>query len=176
MSAPNIRDPFGTFFLACIKDYRSVVNGAAISDKIWSEKFTEWHAAWTLFRQPKRKKRGGTLTDEEWVASLKVDPFLEGVDIDKEIAKCQFHFRNLPHPIIPSRKRLANWLKNADKTYAPKKSAAESDPVGWLEWMRVNRPDWRRFKEEAEGHPVPAWNHLPKDERAYIMAEMKKAL
>lgn len=174
MNAPNIRDPFGTFLRACFVEYKFTLPDGKISERLWIEKVDEWHAAWTLFRQPKPKKRGGALTDEEWVASLKVDPFLEGVDIDKEIAKCQFHFRNLPHPIIPSRKRLANWLKNADKTFAPKKPAEESDPAGWLEWMRVNRPDWRRFKEEAEGHAVPAWNHLPKDERAYIMAEMKK--
>lgn len=176
MSAPNLKDSFGIFLLACIKDYRSTHNGGPISDRMWQEKFEEWHTAWTTARKPKRKKRGGAMTDEEWVASLKVDPFLSGVAVDTEIAKCQFHFRNLAHPVIPSRKRIANWLKNADRTVAPRPpSPTETEPPGWLAWMRKHRPDWRRFREEREGHPVPEWNKLPKEDRAIILAEMKKS-
>lgn len=174
MSAPNIRSPFGEFLRACFIEYKASLPDGKISERLWIEKVDEWHAAWTLFRKPKRKKRGGPMTDEEWIASLKADPFLEGVDIDKEVAKCQFHFRNQPHPIVPSRARIVNWLKNADKKYTPVKFTPSTEPTGWLEWMRANRPGWRRFHEEAEGHPVPAWKHLPIVEQTVIMGEMKK--
>lgn len=177
MTIPNLRDPFEVFLFAALAEYTAtqLPPGVKLSVRLWQEQVARAHEAWHAARKPKRKKRGGAMTEEEWIASLKVDPFLAGVAVDTEIAKCQFHFRHLAHPVIPSRKRIANWLKNADRTVAPRAvSPGETEPLGWLEWMRKNRPDWRRFREEREGHPVPEWNKLPKDDRTIILAEMKK--
>ena len=173
---PNLRDPFGVFLRACFLDYKQHLADDKISERLWIEKVEEWHTAWHNFRKPaKRKKRGALLTDEEWVASLKADPFLQGVAVDTEIAKCQFHFRNMPHPVEPSRKRILNWLKNADRVVVQKAPPPASlEPAGWLAWMRTNRPDWRRFTEERSGFPVPAWERLPTGEQELIRQQMSQ--
>lgn len=53
------------------------------------------------------------LTDEEWLLSLKADLAFEGIDIDREISKCAAWCRG--NRKQPSRRRITNWLINADK-------------------------------------------------------------
>lgn len=170
--SPNIKEPFGTFLRACFVEYKATLPEGKISERLWIEKVDEWHDAWHNFRKPKRKKRSGAMTDVEWVASLKVDPFLSGVDVDTEIAKCQFHFRNLAHPVIPSRKRIANWLKNADRTVAPKPKPVD------LRYAPEPKGDWRStalriFKLDALPVTWKDWATVPPDYRLKIATDHK---
>lgn len=203
MSTPNLKDPFGIFLLACIKDYRSTQNGGPISDRMWQEKFEEWHEAWHAARKPKRKAKGG-ITAPAAEAIYQLYPRKVGKQAAlKAILKA---LKSLPSEVLSERVRAyaaatARWPKK-DKEFIPHPStwfndgryeddqnewhrtgekapplppsAVEPDPVGWLEWMRNNRPDWRRFREEREGHPLPAWNNLPKDDRTMIISQMSK--
>ena len=171
MSA-NIKLDFGTFLRACFVDYKAQLPDGKISEAIWIEKVNEWHTAWLNYRKPAKRTRKA-LPDAEWLASLKVDPALAGVAVETEIAKCQFWCRNQTPPVQPSRRRIVNWLNKADRTLprgAPQ--PVHQGPVGWLAWMRANRPDWRRFVEEAEGHPVPSWAGLTEEERKLILSIM----
>ena len=56
------------------------------------------------------------LTDEEWALSLKTNPAYEGLDVEREIAKCGTWCETNRRHI--SRKRIINWLNRAEKPVA----------------------------------------------------------
>jgi hypothetical protein len=122
---------------------------------MWEEKAEECFNKWMEVHKPKRKRR--VESDSEWIASLKVDPELAGLDVDKEIAKCRFWCRNQPTPILASRKRIINWLNKADRTVAlspdpapPRKEGPIPEPANWQQ--RLKEADANHFC--AKGNPT----------------------
>lgn len=176
----DIKLPIGPFLRLSIVEYRGTLpKGTELSAKMLEEALTAAHDAWHLAR---KKKRGAVLTEEQFLAQLKADPLLAGVDFAKELAACQFWCRNKQPPVKCSRMRVVNWMKRAagdatvanpggdGSTHAPK---PDPGPVGWIEWARENIPGWRRFAEEAQGTPVPSWHLLSSTDRHAIRTQMK---
>jgi hypothetical protein len=77
--------------------------------------YTLFQVATARARKPvagEPKKLG--LTDEDWLASLKADKAYDGIDIEREFAKCRRWCSEHAQP-PPSRKRFVNWLNRTDK-------------------------------------------------------------
>lgn len=172
----DIKLPIGPFLRLSIVEYRGTLpKGMELSAKMLEEALTVAHDAWHLAR---KKKRGAVLTEEQWLAALKADPFLGGIDFAKELAGCQYWCRN--HNAKCSRRRVENWMKRAaqDSTVANPGGTAshapapDPGPKGWLEWARANLEGWVRFAQEKE-HPIPPWHLLTSTERHAIRTQMK---
>lgn len=174
----DIKLPIGPFLRLSISEYRRTLGGTELSTKMLDDALTIAHDAWHAAR---KKKRGAPLSEAEWMAQLKADPLLVGVDFNKELAACQYWCRNKQPALKCSRQRVVNWMKRAagDSTVASpggvEKHALLPDPgpKGWLEWARENLPDWWRLAEEARGIAVPAWHLLDSSERHAIRTQMK---
>ena len=170
--------PIGTFLRLTIAEYRKSLGNVELSAAMVDEQLDRAAHAWFEARKPKRKRKPAIVDEGEWIASLKADPAMAGVEVDKEIAKCQFWCRNQTPPIVPSRKRITNWLNRADRVVGKEVTRAPlpyPGPTGWLDWARVNIPDWVRFREEEEGIPVPPWHLLKPEERQAISTQMKRS-
>ncbi len=147
-----------------------------VTAAMWEDAAERCHKVWHDARKTKRKPK--ILADQEWIESLKADPFLQGVEIDKEIAKCRFHWRNQTPPVQTTRRHIVNWLKKADRkiltlTSPDNATKAGEGPAGWLEWARENIPEWVRFQDEKNvGRSIPAWDKLEKHERKAIEDQM----
>lgn len=177
--------PVGTFLRLSVSEYRKTLNGAELSPQMLDEALEKAANAWMAHRKPKRKPK---IKDEgEWLAALKADPFLKGVNFDKELAACQYWCRNKLK--VCSRQRVENWMKRAAldskvdnrggddssggaASHAPKPNPG---PPGWLAWARENIPGWRRFSQEAQGSPIPEWHLLDSTERQAIASQMPRA-
>lgn len=61
-----------------------------------------------------RKKAVSKMSDEEWITDMEADPSLAGIDIKRELGRCQFWCKNNSQKF--SRKRFGNWLLKADRT------------------------------------------------------------
>lgn len=174
----DIKLPFGPFLRLSVAEYKRSIAPAPLEAKLLDEAIDRAHTAWHAAR---KKKRGAPVSEEQFLASLKADPALVGVDFDKELAACQFWCRNHNPPVKCSRMRVVNWMKRAvgDATVAAPGGTAshapkpDPGPVGWLEWARENTPGWRRFAEEAQGIPVPPWHLLQPSERHAFRTQMK---
>lgn len=174
----DIKLPIGPFLRLSIVDYRATLpKGTELSAKMLEEALTSAHNAWHLAR---KKKRGAPITEEQFLAQLKADPLLAGIDFAKELAACQYWCRNKVPQVKCSRMRVVNWMKRAvgDSTVASPGGAASHAPLpdpgpkGWLEWARANLDGWVRFAQEAE-HPIPPWHLLSSTERHAIRTQMK---
>ena len=174
----STHQPEADFLFACLDEYRreSLPDGK-FSRRLWIEKVAEFIAAWHASNDPKKVKRVVKQTDDEWIEGLQADPLFAGVDVRKELGKAQFWCRENGRQC--TRKFFTNWLNKADRNLAAngtttrKPVAVNAEPVGWLVWMRANRPDWIRFIQEKEGHPLPSWPCLSADERNYIVAQLR---
>lgn len=159
----NIKAPIEAFIYDSLVDYRQGVEGKIISKAMWLETVRRAHEAWHESRKPIRRK---PIADPEaWLASIRKDPAMYGVDIDKEIAKCKFWCANQPIPLVASRQRIINWLNKADRkvgVVAPSKPAGTPEPAGYVEWFMVTR--------EAEA--APAWSSLDEVQRNYLLKDM----
>jgi hypothetical protein len=95
-----------------------------------------------------RKKKESEMTDEEWIKSLEAEPALRGVNIRKEIERCNFWYRqNISKVGVPTRRRLVNWLNKAERVVDLKaagashasglKLPAPKGPEGWMAWANT---------------------------------------
>lgn len=115
------------------------------------------------------------MTDEEYIAHLEAKPSLHGVDVRREIGKCQTHFE--PLGIDVTRARIAKWLNRADRnlgyngkgqtSFAPKKAESPLEPAGWREWVRENATD--------PSNADRAWASLDKTAQQYIRSRLGAA-
>lgn len=117
-------------------------------------------------KKTKRTLPINKMTDEEFMSYLRAEPTLAGIDIGREIGKCQFHFK--AKGIVPSRMRLINWLNRADKTLARfgvdsavRVAAIEEQkkqpPDGWREFMQIQVDAWTA---EHPGYDAPGLSAL----------------
>ncbi len=162
---------------ACFAEYRQEQKIDRFTAKLWIDKAEEFCAAWHAANDKKPAKRGVRQTDDDWIEELQADPANAGVDVRRELGRAQFWARENRRQC--NRKFFTNWLLKAERTVdasitpVRKFVAIPAEPSGWLAWMRVNRPDWRRFKEADEGHPIPSWAGLGPEERNYILTQAK---
>lgn len=91
---------------------------------------------------PKGKRRAtpkSALSDDEWIAELEASPAMEGIDVKREIGRCQFHFRGKVK--VLSRRRIEAWLLRSERTFVKPMDGASSrkqvvgdiytEPEGW---------------------------------------------
>jgi len=133
--------------------------------------------------ESKTKKRGTkpmtAMTEDEFLAFLESEPALKGVDVQREIGKCQFWCK--ANGVEPSRKRILNWMMKADKNVgfsgAGKSSMRPAvtgtpEPRGWKEWLNKNRPD--SIYSDGQPEAWKKWGHLDETARRYIVEQMKE--
>jgi hypothetical protein len=116
----EVNQPFADFLFGCFAEYRaSLPAGTAIQGKLWREKVAEWHERWHEAKDAKapRKKRR-TMTDEEWLAELRTDPTMVGLDFDKELAKCRFWCKG--------RQFIVSWQRVTEPLNVERKSSLAS--------------------------------------------------
>lgn len=142
----------------CINETFDLMLGEAQAE--WERTFASKHAA---NKAPKRRKVS-EMTDEEWVASLEADPLFKGIDIRREIARCQFWCRQ--NKAVASRRRILNWLGKAEREFSMKaqgathingtlKLPAPDGPPGWHDWLAMKMPP---DDHPAHGQLLAAYN------------------
>ncbi len=108
------------------------------------------------------------MTEAEFVAWLEAEPALAGVDVKKEIGKCEFWCKANGKG-LPSRRRIVNWVNGAERpmvgNYAGASSASRAaadkrkdPPHGWSEFMKEKILDWER--ENPNGGDAPGKSAL----------------
>lgn len=110
-----------------------------------------------------RSKRQSEMTDEEWIQSLETEEALRGVEVRREIAKCQFWCKQ--NRRIATRRTIVNWLNKAERVVNLKAQGAQyatglkqppaPGPEGWREWLEENMPD---EEHPAHGQLTAAYN------------------
>lgn len=158
----DIRQPFEDFAYMVLDEYRKTLPEGKLSPAIWKEQIGRAHKAWTQYRKPKRKP---PIADESaWVESIKSDPLMVGIDVGKEIAKCQFHWRNQSPPIVCTRRHIINWLKKADR-------AVTSAPVSRV--VGLPKPDgFEKWFEETREAAAPKWESLDRYAQQFLIKDM----
>lgn len=112
--------------------------------------------------KPKSKPQS-QMTDEEWIQSLEQEEALKGIDIRREIAKCQFWCKQ--NRRNATRRTIVNWLNKAERVVGLKASGAQyatglrppppAGPDGWEQWLEFNMPD---EDHAAHGQLLAAFN------------------
>lgn len=182
MSGPNLNEPFEVFLFAALAEYTAtqLPHGGKLSVRLWQEQVARAHEAWHAARKAKKKRSPAFVppTPEEVTAySVEINYPIDGVAWCLGYATKGWH--------TSGSAKMKNWRlavqkwkregwKTKHKPDLPPEVIAEA-PANWLDWMRINRPGWRLFRLEEEGHPMPAWNRLTKEERIVIVEEMNKA-
>ena len=64
------------------------------------------------------RPRAPKLSDDEWMNEIKINPAYAGIDIDRELGKCQAWCMTKNKPM--SRPRILNWLNGAEKPFTGK--------------------------------------------------------
>lgn len=171
--------PIGPFLRLSIADYRKTLNGAELSAKMLDEALTKAHEEWHAFRKPKKKAKP-VQTEAEWLQTLRDDPFMAGINIDAELAKCQFWCRQQKPERKATRATFTNWLGRATGNAAinspggPRTGPSgapkpDPGPAGWLAWVRENMPGWVGL----QANPVPEWHTLDSQTKHAIRSQMK---
>lgn len=102
-------------------------------------------------KKPKRQLPINKMTEDEFMDYLRLEPTLVGIDLEKEIGKCKFHFK--AKGITVSRMRLINWLGRAEKSLsnhgrdAGARAASLNErstgaPHGWAEEAKAMQRQW----------------------------------
>jgi len=125
---------------------------------------------------PKTKRGKVQLADEDWICELESDPTYSGLDVRREIGKCQA-WASLRPGVQVTRRRVIAWLNKAERpigyngtgqsSNSPRiKANGIPEPSGWQMWLSVNRPDC----VYCDGR---AWGTIDPVGQSYIMAQMK---
>ncbi len=114
------------------------------------------------------------MTDEEFIEFLESAEHLRGVDIQREIGKCQFWCK--VNRKEATRMRIINWLNKAERTVSfdgtgkssvkPKESRGIPEPAGWQQWVRDNSTD--------PSHADRQWASMPIENQRYIYEQVTK--
>lgn len=85
--------------------------------------------------------------EEAWLKELEADPAMQGIDVRRELGRCQFHFKG--QGIVVSRARFKRWLLRAERDSNVSRSydGATSKPAK----PQAPKP---RYTLET---PVPGW-------------------
>lgn len=130
--------------------------------------------------KPREKRepisRGKELSDEAWVAYLKTLPVYRGIDVDREIQKCEIWSKTKRKKL--SRDRIVNWLNGADVPLtlnSPPRPVARPvppEPENWFLHFSKHFP----LSPYAAGGSLEecSWKALPSDCRNALIEELGK--
>ncbi len=121
-------------------------------------------------------------SEEAWLKELEADPAMQGIDVRRELGRCQFHFKG--QGIIVSRARFKRWLLRAErdanvgrsydgatskpaKPQPPKPRYTLENPVP--SWPMILRHYITLSAEESERLCELDWHELPVDVREKII-------
>jgi len=112
------------------------------------------------------------LPEADWIAYLESLPHLQGIDVKREIGKCQL-WTTTNKGVPPTRKRIINWLLKVERpvtqSYRGHSSAANqrdyqleqglAEPQGWREAF----PDciydtWQAVPADSKRHIIKSLN------------------
>ncbi len=126
--------------------------------------------------KPKKEPRvGKKANDESFILELEVDPTYQGIDIRRELGKCQA-WAGL-RGVGVSQKRFLNWLNKADapiqmngagrSSFAPKSNAIGiPEPFGWQAWVAENSID--------PANATRPWQSMEPVQQQYICDQLRK--
>lgn len=118
-------------------------------------------------KKPKQKRQ--SLTDAEFIASLKANPAYTGLNIDAELGKMQAWC--VANKKTPSQRRFVNWLNRAERPMVvqPAGSVAQSipEPEAWRAWLKDQEQiEWRESAMARE------WSEVPRHWQKFIIERM----
>jgi hypothetical protein len=87
------------------------------------------------------------LDDDAWLTSLEITPCYQGIDVRRELGKCQHYFGSKPRPVSVSRQRFVAWLNKSEQTigYNGRGKSSAGLPM-------VSRAKWDPAVEPANWH------------------------
>lgn len=158
-------------------------NGGTITSTEWlrlaSEEFKAFADQVRGPKKPRHAKPINKLTEEEFIKHLEAEPSFAGVDIQREIGKCQFYWS--ARGKSPSRMRVINWLNKADRSVkfvgdgktSFKPSAPTKDkrlvPSGWREFMLAKMDAWEEENGQGGIYTAPGREALTAYDDFYRM-------
>lgn len=112
--------------------------------------------------RPPPRKKVSAMTDAEWIAAIKQDPAMAGINVERELGKCRFWCKNNGKGF--TRRRAVNWLNKADRALERFGSGAEERraslqerageaPHGWQEFMKGKAREWEAENGAGYDHP-----------------------
>lgn len=124
-----------------------------------------------------KTKPMNAMTDAEFVEWLESQDVYRGIDVRREIGKCQVWLGGAK----ATRKRIVNWLNKADRQVGydgrgqssfVRQPAAVIEPEGWQAWINANLPE---SALAVGGASYPAmWQSLDASTRAHIEKMMRE--
>jgi len=121
-------------------------------------------------------------SEEEWLKELEADPALRGLDIRRELGRCQFWCKN--NRVVCTRPRFHNWLLKAERSVTHTYDGASSRPApiappkpvltaekpvpGWPLILRnANHPSLNNA--DLDAFCASDWKELPQQIRQLIV-------
>lgn len=148
-------DPhFGVHVREKLKAARTAAGGSlawAEVDRIIQECHEAHEKQFNAGAKPPAKKKLSLigLCDEEWIAELEQEPAYRGIDIKRELGKCQVWMKLRARQA--TRRTFINWLNKAEKTIgysgegkssaAPTRQNPYAEPADWRERAERAYPD-----------------------------------
>ncbi len=85
-----------------------------------------------------------SMPDEEWIATLEANPAYQGIDVKREIGKCQA-WSGLRNAVV-TRRRVVAWLNKAEKTVGYNgQGKTSATPTGTISLdPYVEPPEWKK--------------------------------
>ena len=129
-----------------------------------------------------RPKRQSEMTDEEWIQSLENEEALRGIDVRREIAKCQFWCKQ--NRRNATRRTIVNWLNKAERVVGLKAQGAQyatglkppppPGPFGWREWLEAHMPEDEHpaFGQLTAAYNLDKFSMMPASWQARCRAEL----
>jgi hypothetical protein len=123
-----------------------------------------------------------TELDGIWIEELEQMPAYRGVDVKRELGKCQAWASTKNPPIVVTRKRFINWLNRAEANVRPlsvnghgkssfdrPKPEQQAEPVGWRQVLVEIHPtvDREALKEKS-------WADLSPPTRAEVLNRINR--
>jgi hypothetical protein len=132
-----------------------------------------------LAKKPRTPKTAKPADDELWLTELEGNPAYAGIDIRRELGKCQVWCETNRQAC--SRARFVNWLNKADRNVGVSGIGQSSfrrqaapvglpEPQGWREWLRVNRPD--SVYAPGNEHGNKPWSAIDLTAQRYISEQI----
>jgi hypothetical protein len=151
------------------------IGGGQLPQSQWLRIVAELYAENQPRKLARRKAPINKMTEDEFVDYLENDPALAGVDIKKELGRCQFYWKG--NNKEATRKHIINWMlkaervvvKNYDGTSSFKKPVAIVDePENWRIRML------KEFPGNVHSEDPRPWKDIGQDSRKTILEALAR--
>tara|TARA_R110000868_G_scaffold236309_2_gene490347 strand:+ start:544 stop:1086 length:543 start_codon:yes stop_codon:yes gene_type:complete len=137
---------YGEQFTFAVREYL-VSNGlkslGQINATVLAELAQRFHEKHTAAQKTKRR----LANEEDWLKEMESDPAMQGIDVRRELGKCQFWCKQ--RGFVCTRRRFTNWILKAERPVGHTYDGASSRP----------KPVQAKAVYSVE-IPVPAWSML----------------